>query len=418
MAKLHRTTFKTSRAAQYVEARALQAMMGQSRGHFADVVLKELMDNALDACETAGVPPDVGLEVARNDQEIRIAVTDNGPGIPPETVRGALDFDVFVSDKAAYRSPTRGALGSALKATVGIPYALGSLEPVVIEARMLRHEVRVWKDPAGELRAQCDETDIARVDGTRVEVRLPSRGQWGELTGWERAYALFNPHASIRIRPFGADVYQSNHGNSPGIEFKYFYRPTRDPSKRFKYLPSDPTSAHWYDEESFKRLIYSHIGHARSETDGGADLLLRDFVRQFKGLSATKKAKAVCAAFADIKTLSDFENAEPTEIAHLLDRMKRHSDAPSHTTLGYVGREHFERCFRRFYGGGLPLRIQEDQWSAPIRDALHLRVRHRRGGGAGRGVHGRELLSYLRRSLAGKALPRTGSESDSRGRGG
>jgi hypothetical protein len=74
-------------------------------------------------------------------------------------------------------------------------------------------------------------------------------------------------------------------------------------------------------------------------------------VRQFKGLSATKKAKAVCDAFPDIKTLSDFENVGPTEIAYLLDLMKRHSDAPSHTTLGYVGREHFERCFRRFYGG-------------------------------------------------------------------
>jgi hypothetical protein len=348
--KLQRTTFKTSRAAQYVEARALQAMTGQSRGHFADVVVKELMDNALDACETAGVPPEVGLEVARNDQEIRIAVSDNGPGIPPETVRGALDFGVLVSDKAAYRSPTRGAQGSALKAVFGIPHALGSLEPVVIEARGLRHEVRVWKDPAGELRVKRDETDIARADGTRVEVRLPSRWQRGHLTGWERAYALYNPHASIKIRPFSADVYQGNQGKSPGIEFEDFYRPTRDSSKRFKYLPSDPTSAHWYDEEAFKRLIYSHIGHARSEANGGADLLLRDFVRQFKGLSATKKAKVVCDAFPDIKTLSDFENAEPTEIAYLLDCMKRHSDAPSHTTLGYVGREHFERCFRRFYG--------------------------------------------------------------------
>jgi DNA topoisomerase VI subunit B len=208
--KLQRTTFKTSRAAQYVEARALQAMTGQSIRHFVDVVVKELMDNALDACETAGVPPEVGLEVARNDQEIHIAVTDNGPGIPPETVRGALDFDVFVSDKAAYRSPTRGAQGNALKAVVGIPHALGSLEPVVIEARGLRYEVRVWKDPAGELRVQYDETDIARADGTRVEVRLPSRWLSCHLTRWERAYALFNPHASIKIHPFSADVYQGN----------------------------------------------------------------------------------------------------------------------------------------------------------------------------------------------------------------
>ena len=54
MSKLHRTTFKTSRAAQYVEARALTAMTGQRESNFADVVVKELMDNALDACEEKG----------------------------------------------------------------------------------------------------------------------------------------------------------------------------------------------------------------------------------------------------------------------------------------------------------------------------------------------------------------------------
>ena len=52
MTKLQRTTFKTSRAAQYVSAHTLQAMTGQAKSKFADVIAKELLDNALDACET------------------------------------------------------------------------------------------------------------------------------------------------------------------------------------------------------------------------------------------------------------------------------------------------------------------------------------------------------------------------------
>jgi hypothetical protein len=125
------------------------------------------------------------------------------------------------------------------------------------------------------------------------------------------------------------------------------YLPTRDPVKRFKYVPSDPTSAHWYDVEAFKRLVYSHIGHHRHE--GGDDLRLRDFVRQFKGLSATKKAKAVCEHFPKIKTLSDFKDS-PEAIHSLLDMMKIYSDAPSHNTLGYVGKDHFRERFEHYYG--------------------------------------------------------------------
>jgi hypothetical protein len=350
MTKLQRTTFKTSRAAQYVEARALQAMPGQPRYHFADVVVKELLDNALDACETARVDPEVSVDISQEaeEQEATITVSDNGPGIPPETVRGAFDFNVFVSDKAAYRSPTRGAQGNALKTVFGIPYALGCLEPTVVEANGLRQEIRVFKDHSGELRVQPDETQTGSgPGGTRISVTLPLRRQFFHGRDWAKAFALLNPHALVKIRDSGTSWYRSRQGESKTLILDDSYHPTRDPEKRFKYLPSDPTSAHWYSREDFRRLIYSHISHARK---GGQDILLRDFVRQFKGLSSTKKAKEVCAYFLEIKTLSDFEEVDPSEIVFLLDRMKFHSDPPSHTTLGSVGREHFEKRFTEFYG--------------------------------------------------------------------
>ena len=133
--QLQRTTFETSRAAEYFDARQLSALVGVSQGEFASVCLKELVDNSLDASETAGVPPVVGVKVEREDGLIRLSVSDNGPGIPAEVVGKVLDYNVRVSDKAAYRSPTRGAQGNALKTVVGIPYALGSREPITIESR-------------------------------------------------------------------------------------------------------------------------------------------------------------------------------------------------------------------------------------------------------------------------------------------
>jgi DNA topoisomerase VI subunit B len=203
--KLERTTFSASRAAEYVEASQLQAVTGQAKQNFAGVVIKELADNALDACEEAGVAPKVGIEVTRSGSgaeaggEMAIVVSDNGTGVPPKTVRDALDFSVRVSDKAAYRSPTRGAQGNALKTVFGIPPALGSLEPVVVEARGLRHEIRVWKDPAGELRVQCDDTASPVEVGTKVALAIPEEGQDLDPGYWGKAFSIFNPHAAVRI---------------------------------------------------------------------------------------------------------------------------------------------------------------------------------------------------------------------------
>jgi len=343
-AKLERTTFSASRAAEYVEASQLQAVTGQAKPNFAGVVIKELADNALDACEEAGVAPKVGIEVTRTGGEMAIVVSDNGTGVPPKTVRDALDFSVRVSDKAAYRSPTRGAQGNALKTVFGIPPALGSLEPVVVEARGLRHEIRVWKDPAGELRVQCDDTASPVEVGTKVALAVPEEGQDLDPGYWGKAFSIFNPHAAVRI----VESQASNLGESPAFSFVDSYHPTRDPAKRFKYVPSDPTSAHWYRNEDLERLVYSHNAHARG---GGRDLPLREFVRQFRGLSSTAKAKAVCDHMGSIKTLSDFEGAEAGAIGDLLHKMRFTADAPSHNVLGYVGREHFEQRFEEFYGG-------------------------------------------------------------------
>ena len=86
-------------------------------------MLKELIDNSLDAAEEAGVTPEITVTVAGGS----IIVADNGPGIPPETVKAMLDFSVRVSSREAYVSPTRGAQGNALKTLVAMPYVLRRL---------------------------------------------------------------------------------------------------------------------------------------------------------------------------------------------------------------------------------------------------------------------------------------------------
>src|SRR4051794_30217944 len=98
---LTRESFTVTRASEYFSVRELQAMMGQPREQFGAVVLKELVDNAIDAAETAGVAPDLTLVVAQDDNCCGISVHDNGPGLAPEMVERQLDFMSRTSDKAA-----------------------------------------------------------------------------------------------------------------------------------------------------------------------------------------------------------------------------------------------------------------------------------------------------------------------------
>jgi hypothetical protein len=81
---LARTTFRTSRLLDFCSKKELTAQTGHPPAVWPLVVLKELLDNALDACEDAATPPEVVVTVNPDG----IAVSDNGPGIPPETVGG------------------------------------------------------------------------------------------------------------------------------------------------------------------------------------------------------------------------------------------------------------------------------------------------------------------------------------------
>jgi DNA topoisomerase VI subunit B len=199
-AALERTIFEFSRAGEYVEVRELQTMTGQPADCFPDVVLKELLDNALDAAEKAGVAPEVEVRLLRRGRVVYVLVRDNGAGIDDETVKRTLNFETRTSDKAAYRSPTRGAQGNALKTIVSIPKALGTDAPVYIEARGVRHRIRVGTDPAGKVRVQHDQQDVADRPGTLVAVPLPQKCcGWTDFASWVRSFALFNPHATVRI---------------------------------------------------------------------------------------------------------------------------------------------------------------------------------------------------------------------------
>jgi DNA topoisomerase VI subunit B len=91
-AQLHRTVFATARAAEFLERRALQAQTGQPADRFGDVIVKELMDNALDAAETAGVDPRIGRPLTPGEAlaKLFLANADRGANAANDELIEAL----------------------------------------------------------------------------------------------------------------------------------------------------------------------------------------------------------------------------------------------------------------------------------------------------------------------------------------
>jgi DNA topoisomerase VI subunit B len=142
-ALLHRSAFTTSRLLEFFSEKELAMQIGHPPPLWPLALLKELIDNALDAAESAGIGPAVRVTVEPDS----LTVQDNGPGLPAGVLERSLDYTVRVSDKAHYVSPTRGQLGNALKCVWAAPFvADGGRGRVEVVTGGRRHVVTVTLD--------------------------------------------------------------------------------------------------------------------------------------------------------------------------------------------------------------------------------------------------------------------------------
>ncbi|WP_152627390.1 ATP-binding protein [Streptacidiphilus melanogenes] len=328
--------FSTPRNTEFVTVGGLEKQTGQPEWRFGAVVIKELLDNALDAAETASARPDVALHVAWAGGVALVTVTDNGAGIPAAVVERLLDFNVNVSDKEAVRSPTRGLQGNAMKTLLGMPHALGVDAPVVIDACGMRHMLTVSLDPGRSLVTQHTTTPSSRTTGTSVTVALPEAQVRKDEPGrWIRKFAAANPHARLRLE----------HGQNSAGRGVEIYEPTAPEGWR-KPMPGDATSAHHYTPDTMRALVF---GHVREHRNGGRDLPLREFISSFTGLSSTVKAKQIAALVPGISHLSGFQD-QPGMVEVLLHGMREHSKAPTPAYLGRISPDHYRTVLDQAFG--------------------------------------------------------------------
>jgi DNA topoisomerase VI subunit B len=93
---LTRTTFETSRLLEFFSEKELQMQIGHHQRLWPLALVKELIDNSLDACESADIAPELTITVEPDS----VSVEDNGPGLPASTIERSLDYLTRTSDKA------------------------------------------------------------------------------------------------------------------------------------------------------------------------------------------------------------------------------------------------------------------------------------------------------------------------------
>ena len=166
--------------------------------------VKEGVDNALDACEEAGVLPEIRVEIGVVRSGVyRVSVEDNGPGIVPDQI-GRIFGKLLYGSKFHKLSQSRGQQGMGI-AAAGMYAQLTTGKPARIVtrtgSRRRASQVLVSIDTnrnRPELHGK-KTVDWRVPHGTRVELTMEAQHRSGahSVEMYLKLTAIANPHVTL-----------------------------------------------------------------------------------------------------------------------------------------------------------------------------------------------------------------------------
>lgn len=183
--KIERVTTTVSRLMEFCSEKELQIPTGHAIQVWPLVIFKEGIDNALDACEEAAVPPIIKVPVSHDEHGVKVVIEDNGPACRRRPSRG---LSTTTSEPRRLRlTCPRPAAPRAMRSRPFSPWeyvkaramaAVGRMKntevtgETLIEARRIGHRVRF------EVNQISQEPNVSRVErrstvqkGTRIIAR-------------------------------------------------------------------------------------------------------------------------------------------------------------------------------------------------------------------------------------------------------
>ena len=178
--------------------------------------VKEGVDNSLDACEEAGILPDIYVEISpAGKTDFKIIIEDNGPGIVKRQIPNVFGRLLYGSRFHSIRQ-SRGQQGIGISAVV--MYAqLTTGKPTYIISKTAHEDVAHWMKlvlNTKKNRAEVMEEDFSvwedKEHGTKVEVYIQGRYILGKQSVLEylKGTAIVNPHAQITFKDPNGEVHE------------------------------------------------------------------------------------------------------------------------------------------------------------------------------------------------------------------
>ena len=176
--------------------------------------VKEAVDNSLDACEEAGILPEISVEISQtSESSFMMAVEDNGPGIVEAQV-GKVFGKLLYGSKFHKLSQSRGQQGIGISAA-GMYGQLTTGKPVRVISkpgpRKKAMEFLLTIDTAKN-KPEIHSAEVIEWDkrqGTRVEIDMEARYQKGlrSVDMYLKQTAIANPHVTLHFTdPSGEKV--------------------------------------------------------------------------------------------------------------------------------------------------------------------------------------------------------------------
>ncbi len=237
--------------------------------------VKEAVDNALDACEEAGILPEIRIELkpaTHTDDAIVVIVEDNGPGIV-ESQLSRIFGKLLYGSRFHKLAQSRGQQGMGISAA-GMYAQLTTGKPLHVLSKVkdqaMASELYVSIDTARN-RPEIHRKRQVEWDhphGTRVEAELEGHYQKGvhSIDMYLNQTAIANPHVMLRFK-------------NPQGETLSFYRSVLE-------LPSQPETIRPHPYGVELGMLIQMLNHTNSRT-------LRAFLEQEFSRVGRKTALAI-----------------------------------------------------------------------------------------------------------------------------
>jgi len=345
--------------------------------------VKEAVDNALDACEEAGIKPNVLIQIDEVGDYYRLVVEDNGPGITKAQIPKIFGKLLYGS-RFHKREQNRGQQGIGISAAV-LYSQLTSGKPAKITSRTQEgadahyYELIVDTDE-NEPEISVDETTTwDRNHGTRIEMEMEGNMRARQtLHDYVQYTAVVNPHAKFTFDEPGLDepqVFDRVDGADLPAETEEI-RPHPhgvELGTLLKMLESTDS----YSVSGFLQGEFTRVGQKTAESviDGFRDTHVgREMtwepptshedadVRTAVQAAVANKGKQATAAFADevASRVADFDRIAHAQLADVIDDVAGVVEGEHDVTFGSTVRENArDAAWRQILGGEADEAVRE-----------------------------------------------------------